>query len=147
MNECERLGTPFTENYEYYTDYSATPDSTISTNYNNVDQLNSNMEISTPRDTNGTDAPIEPKSTDETIVCAKEADTKLLENPVENPNAATATSNSSQSPAKEKPTKKSNNKVVSTIFFYSFFSLLINLNLICRPVIRALSKNAESEKI
>lgn len=110
MNECERLGTPFTENYEYYTDYSATPDSTNSTGYNNVDQTNT-MDTTMPRDTNGTDATIEPKSNDENIACAKEADTKLIQNPVENSNSALSSSNSSQSPAKEKVAKKSNNKV------------------------------------
>lgn len=111
MNECERLGTPFTETYEYYTDYSATPDSTISTTgcYNNVDQPSS-VETITPRDsTNGSDTMIEPKTNDEITACAKEADTKLLQNTVENPNSS---SNCAQSPAKEKVAKKSNNKVI-----------------------------------
>lgn len=111
MNECERLGTPFTDNYEYYTDYSATPDSTISTGYSNVDQTNT-METTSPKDANGTDATIEPKTNDEMTACAKEADLKLLQNSVENSNSGLMSSHTLQSPAKEKTAKKSNSKVI-----------------------------------
>lgn len=103
MNECERLGTPFAENYEYYTDYSATPDSTISAGYSTVDQPH-NVDTTMPRDASETGETIEPKSNDDITACAKEADTKSFQNPLEN-------SNCSQSPAKEKAAKKSNNKV------------------------------------
>lgn len=152
MNECERLGTPFTENYEYYTDYSATPDSTIGAGYTNVDQTNT-METATPRDANGTDATIEPKANDEITACAKEADPKLTQYPVENPSSALTSARSSPSPAKEKATKKSNSKVIaahaSKLHFHAFiftFHLLLS-SFICRTVIRMPSKSVESEKI
>lgn len=121
MNECERLGTPFNENYEYYTNYSATPDSTISPNYSNVDQTN-NIETSAPREANGINVTIEPKTNNDIDVCAKEADNKLIENPVANSNSALASTNCSQSPAKEKPAKKSNNKVIFKHFSNDFFT-------------------------
>lgn len=98
MNECERLGTPFTESYEYCTDYSATPDSTLSAGYNIVDQPNNSVETASPGEMNGID---NPKVNHEYTDFAKETDTK---NSIEN-------STSSKEPVKAKTPKKSNTKV------------------------------------